>query len=178
MRALLIALLFSFAAVLPARADVTSASAGAFLIEASAEVEATPAEAWRALTALPQWWNGAHSYSGDAGRLSLDPVAGGCWCERWDGGSVEHARVIMVMEHEGVRTLRAQGALGPLQDMGVTGILTFVIAPAEDGARISMAYRVTGDSGLSLNALAAPVDSVLMEQFGRLARYAGQGSPN
>lgn len=180
MRALALSVaLFLALAAAPARADVASASAGSFVIQAQADVTASPERAWQALTELGAWWNGAHSYSGDAGRLSLEPRAGGCWCETWgDGQSVEHGRVLMVMEHEGVRTLRVQGALGPLQEMGVSGILTFTIGPNPNGARISMTYRVSGDPGLALDQISAPVDGVLMEQFGRLTRYADTGAPN
>lgn len=163
----------------PAAAEVVSASPSAFLIRAEADVTASPDRAWRALTQIGRWWNSAHTYSGDARRLSLDPRAGGCWCERWgDGQSVEHGRVILVMEHEGVRTLRTSGGLGPLQETGVTGIMTWTVAPHANGAKITMTYRASGDSGLGLDQMAPLVDGVLMEQFGRLSRYTGSGSPD
>ncbi len=57
---------------------------------------------------------------------------------------------------------------GPLQEMGVSGVLTFTVAPHPNGAKVTMTYRVTGDTSLNLNTIAAPVDNVLMEQFGRL----------
>lgn len=181
MRSLVAIAAFAALAVAPtsARADVVSASASDFLIQAEADVDATPAEAWRALGQIQRWWNGSHTYSGDARRLSLDLRAGGCWCERWDNGqSVEHGRVVLVMEHEGVRTLRVLGALGPLQELGATGVLTFTVAPAASGAKITMIYRVAGVSGLDLAPLAPLVDGVMMEQFGRLSRYSASGSPN
>jgi uncharacterized protein YndB with AHSA1/START domain len=162
----------------PARAEVTTASPSAFVIQAEADVAASPAEAWRALMRIERWWNAAHTYSGDARRLSLDPRAGGCWCERWDGQSVEHMRVVLVMENEGVRTLRAVGGLGPLQEMGVNGVLTFTVAPIASGAKITMNYRVSGDAALGLDQLAPLVDGVVLEQFGRLNRYTATGSPN
>lgn len=162
-----------------ARADVTSATPSAFVIEAEAEVAAPPERVWRALTRIERWWGPAHTYSGDASNLRLDARAGGCWCERWGNGqSVEHARVVTVMENEGVRTLRVIGALGPLQAMGATGVLTFTVAPHPNGATVTMTYRVTGDASLNLNAAAAPVNNVLMEQIGRLARYSASGTPD
>jgi uncharacterized protein YndB with AHSA1/START domain len=162
----------------PARAEVASASPSAFLISAEAEVAASPDKVWRDLTHIERWWSSAHTYSGDASRLRLDARAGGCWCERWDGQSVEHARVLLAMEHEGVRTLRVAGGLGPLQDMGVSGVLTFTVSPHANGAKLTMTYRVAGDAGLHLDQIAAPVDGVLMEQFGRLTRYSVSGSPD
>jgi uncharacterized protein YndB with AHSA1/START domain len=162
-----------------ARAEVTAASPSSFVIQAEADVAASPSKVWRDLIRIERWWNSAHTYSGDASRLHLDARAGGCWCERWGGGqSVEHARVVLVTEHEGLRTLRALGGFGPLQEMGVTGVLTFTVAPHANGAKLTMTYRVTGDPGLNLNAIAAPVDSVLMEQFGRLTRYTTSGTPD
>lgn len=162
-----------------ARADITSATPSSFVIEAETEIAAPPERVWRALTRIDRWWSSAHTHSGDASNLRLDARAGGCWCERWGNGqSVEHARVVMVMEREGVRTLRVIGGLGPLQAMGVTGVLTFTVAPLPNGAKVTMTYRVTGDPSLNLNAVAEPVNNVLMEQIGRLTRYSASGTPD
>lgn len=163
----------------PAQGEVASAGPGSFVIQAEAMATASPAQAWRALTRVERWWSSAHTYSGDARRLSLDPRAGGCWCERWGGGqSVEHMRVVLATERDGVRTLRTVGGLGPLQEMGVSGVLTFSVAPDAGGAKITMTYRVSGDPGLGLDQIAPLVDMVLMEQFGRLSRYIVSGSPD
>lgn len=162
-----------------ARADVASATPGGFVIQAEADVAATPERAWRALTQVGRWWNSSHTYSGDARRMSVEPRAGGCWCERWgEGQSVEHARVVMVMEREGIWTLRVLGGFGPLQEMGVSGVLSFTIGPHASGAKITMTYRVTGDTGLGLEQIAPLVDGVMMEQFARLSRYSASGSPD
>jgi hypothetical protein len=83
---------------------------------------------------------------------------------------------VLVMEHEGVRTLRFIGGLGPLQEIGVTGVMTFVIAPDPGGAKVTMSYRAAGDAALGLDAFAPAVDGVLLEQFARLIRYADTGS--
>ncbi|HET9230527.1 MAG TPA: hypothetical protein VFO00_04525 [Vitreimonas sp.] len=165
-------------AAAPARAEVASATPNGFLIQAEAEVATTPERAWRALGQVGRWWNNEHTYSGDGGRMQVDLRAGGCWCERWGSGqSVEHGRVVLMMEHEGVRTLRFSAALGPLQEMAVNGALTFTVAPHANGAKITMTYRVSGDPGLNLEQTAPLVDMVLMEQFGRLSRYSASGSP-
>lgn len=161
-----------------AKAEVASAEPGGFLIQAEADVAAAPDQVWRNLTQIGRWWNGAHSYSGDAARMRLDARAGGCWCERWAGGSVEHGRVTLAMEHEGGRTLRLYAALGPLQALGAQGVLTFTITPHAGGAKVAMTYRVAGDPSLGLSAMAAPVDGVMMEQFGRLIRLSTTGSPD
>lgn len=82
------------------------------------------------------------------------------------------------MEHQGVRTLRMRADLGPLQELAVNGALTFTVAPHAEGAKITMTYRVSGDPSLNLEQMAPLVDSVLMEQFGRLGRYSASGSPD
>jgi uncharacterized protein YndB with AHSA1/START domain len=170
------ALAFSIAG--PASAEVAQSSPSTFIIEAETTVAATPHKAFRDLGRVDRWWNSAHTYSRDAARLRLDMRAGGCWCERWDNQSVEHMRVVLVMEHEGVRTFRAVGGLGPLQEMGVSGVLTFTVAPDASGAKITMTYRVSGDPSLGLDQIAPAVDMVLLEQFQRLARYTATGSPD
>lgn len=174
-----IAALFLAFAPLSAGATVTSASPNGFVLEAEIIVAASPEQVWRALGRLPRWWSSAHTYSGDAARLSFDMRAGGCWCERWGGGqSVEHGRVVLVMENEGVRTLRINAALGPLQAMGVNGVLTYTVEPHAEGAKITMSYRVAGEAGLNLDQAAPLVDMVMMEQFGRLSRFSATGSPD
>lgn len=173
--AALAALIFTIA---PARADVAEASAGAFLLRAESEAAASPDQIWRNLSQIGSWWSDSHTYSGDARRMRVDMRAGGCWCERWSGGEVEHGRVGLIMTHEGVRTLRFHAALGPLQELGAQGVLTFTIAPHASGALVTMTYRVSGDPGLGLNSMAPLVDGVLMEQFGRLIRLSATGSPD
>jgi uncharacterized protein YndB with AHSA1/START domain len=179
MRSTLTALVAAAACAGTAQAEIASAGPGAFLVQAETEVAVPPDRAWRAIARIDRWWGDDHTYSGDSGRMSLDPRAGGCWCERWgDGQSVEHGRVLLVMEHEGVRTLRLAGGLGPLQELGASGILTFTVGPHPSGARITMTYRVAGDPGLGLDQMAPLVDMVLVEQFGRLGRYSATGSPD
>lgn len=160
-----------------ARAEVASSSPTAFLVHAEAHLSATPDQAWRALVRPDRWWNPLHTYSGDARNLRLDPRAGGCWCERWGRGQVEHARVVMAFERDGVRTLRMIGGLGPLQELGPSAVMTYRISPDGDGAKVDLTYRVAGDAGLGLDHLAPLVDQVLMEQLGRLGRYLETGSP-
>mgnify|MGYP001613627659 CR=1 FL=1 len=173
--ALLLALGFT---PLSARAEVVTAAPGAFLIQAEADVASTPAQVWRRLTRVQDWWGGDHTYSRNAGNLSLDLRAGGCWCERWGRNAVEHGRVVLMMEREGVRTLRVNAALGPLQEMGASGVLTFTVEPQASGAKLTMTYRVAGDAALGLDQIAPIVDTVLMEQFGRLNRLSASGSPD
>jgi uncharacterized protein YndB with AHSA1/START domain len=161
----------------PAAAEVAEASSSHFMLRGEMTTDAAPDQTWRALQRIGRWWNRAHTYSGDAANMRLDPRAGGCWCERWGGGqSVAHGRVLLNLEAGGVRTLRLDAPLGPLQEMGVAAILTFTLAPHNQGTKITVTYRVNGDPSLGLDQLAPLVDTVLMEQLGRLGRYSEAGA--
>src|ERR1044071_7404786 len=115
MRCLLLAL--SLAAA-PATAEVTTSEQG-FIVRNSATIAAPPAAVWAALVQPSRYWNPAHSYSGNGANLTIEPRAGGCFCEALpDGGSVEHLRVTMVQPNQ---LLRLSGALGPLGTEGLAG---------------------------------------------------------
>lgn len=178
MRLALIAWLFCTLSGAPAVAsDLASSSPGAFVIHAERTVAATPDHVWAGLIHIGSWWDSAHTYSGAARNLTLDVRAGGCWCERWRGNSVKHAQVLMVMERDGVRTLRLEAPLGPLQAMAVNAVLTFTISPHPGGAKIEMTYRVSGDASLGLNQVGAGVNAIIGEQFERLVRLVTSGAP-
>ncbi len=155
-------------------AEPSDVSATGFIITHRAEIAASPSAAWKAIVALPQWWSGQHSWSGSAANFSLDAQAGGCFCERWTDASgaahsVQHGQVVMLQSG---RVLRLSAALGPLQDLAVTGVLNIVTSAgtgAEAGKNfLRMGYRVAGDASANLDKLAGPVDGVIGEQFKRL----------
>jgi uncharacterized protein YndB with AHSA1/START domain len=158
------------------KAEVAEASPSHFVLRGEVATAAPPDAAWRAFQRIGRWWNSAHTYSGDARNLRLNPSAGGCWCEHWGGQSVAHGRVLLNMEAEGVHTVRFDAPLGPLQEMGVAAILTFTLTPHNQGTKIAVTYRVNGDSSLGLGQVAPLVDAVLMEQLGRLGRYSESGA--
>jgi hypothetical protein len=153
----------------PAGADVKQAAPDGIAIQVKAEVALDRDGAWARLLDLGSWWNGAHSYSGDADSMSIDAVAGGCWCELWSGGEVEHGRILFVMPKQAIRF---STALGPLQELGVTGAMTWTLSngSAPGKTTITLDYKVTGSSLSALDKLAGPVDQVLTEQVTRFAR--------
>lgn len=166
------------AMTVPAHSAVTSSSQSGFAVENGVEVAADAASVYRMLGEPRRWWSSAHTYSGNAANLSLQPVAGGCFCEILpergeQAGSVEHGRVIHALP---ARRLRISGALGPLQAEAVTGTLTFDIAPSAGGTRVTMTYVVSGYMRMGAAALAPAVDKVLAEQLEGLKRAAeGKG---
>ena len=146
----------------PALAEVKAKAPDAIVIQIKGEVALDRDDAWARLLEIGLWWNGAHTYSGDAANLKLDAMAGGCWCELWAGGEVEHGRVAMVMPKS---VLRVNTALGPLQDLGVSGALTLTLSDGADGkTAITLDYKVSGSSVSGLDKIAAAVDQVLAEQ--------------
>lgn len=155
-----------------ARAEVVKQSETGFRIEQAIVVAASPKDAWAMLIAPAAWWSPAHTYSGDARNLRLKAKVGGCWCETWDGNAVRHLAVISVMPGS---SLVMEGGLGPLQAMGVNGVMAFTVAPEGDGARISLTYTVGGFFDPSAEAIAPAVDGVLGEQMGNLAEKLGGG---
>lgn len=156
-----------------AQAEVVEAGPGGFTVGGAVPVAATMSETWDGLAHPARFWNPAHSWSGDAANMTLEPVAGGCFCEALpaSGGSVEHARVIYAAPGE---MLRLRGALGPLQAEALTGTLTVTLKAADGGTEIAWEYVVGGHARFALTDLAPVVDGVIGEQFGRLADGLGR----
>jgi uncharacterized protein YndB with AHSA1/START domain len=158
-----------------AGADIVQTSPG--LTEFSFQLHVTPnaAGAYAAATHPEKWWSGDHSYSGSAANMSLEPVAGGCWCERLPaGGSVQHMRVLAAIPG---KLLRLTGGLGPLQEQPLTTVMTwsFKDDPA-GGSVIDFKYRISGATDLPATWPQA-VNGVLSEQLQRLQHLLNQGAP-
>jgi uncharacterized protein YndB with AHSA1/START domain len=159
----------------PALAEVKEASADHFQLAFTATITASPTKVYALLPHVEKWWSAEHTWSGDAANLSLKPEAGGCFCERWQGNSVEHGRVIMALKDQ---TLRLDSALGPLQEFALKGTLGFHLTAMEnDETEMLVDYRVNGSSASGLDQFAPAVDEVLGMQLERLLRYIDTGNP-
>jgi hypothetical protein len=75
------------------------------------------------------------------------------------------------------KTLGLTGALGPLQSIAAAGNMRIQLSPADGGTKLDVTYLVTGYLPAGMNTWAAPVDSVLTEQFTRLKNYIEHGTP-
>ena len=160
-----------------ARGEVLEATAGGFAIKHTLTIAATRIRIYDALVqALGLWWDPEHTYSGDAKNLSIDPRPGGCFCERMplQAGAVQHSTVVLVIPY---KTLRLAGGLGPLQESGVSGSLTFELAERVGGTDVTMTYSVGGYRQGGLQDLAPLVDTVLGAQLRRLKGYVEKGMP-
>ena len=157
----------------PAVAEVIQSGDSGFAVSHSIRTGAEPYVAYRTMTShIDQWWNGDHSWSGDATNLYMDIELGGCFCERLpNGGRVEHLRIIYLSPGDEVRF---DGALGPLQQMAVQGRMIWKIEATAEGSNISFTYHVHGFLQGGFGGLAPAVDGVIGEQLAllgeRLAR--------
>jgi len=157
------------------KADIAQPSAGLTVVSFQLHVKASAPHAYAAVTHPETWWNGEHSYSGSAANMSLDPVAGGCWCEKLPtGGSVQHMRVLAAIPG---KLLRLTGGLGPLQEQPMTTVMnwSFKDDPA-GGSTIDFKYRLSGATDLPATWPQA-VNGVLNEQLQRLQNLLDKGTP-
>jgi uncharacterized protein YndB with AHSA1/START domain len=154
-----------------AQADVVDRSASGFTVKTTVSVAAAPQRVYQDLLNVGAWWDKAHTYSGDAKNMTLAAQPGGCFCEKYAGGAIEHGRVVFVSPD---RLLRLSGALGPLQEMAITGTMTWAIEPAKQGSgsTVTMTYAVGGYAPGGLDKLADIVDMVLAQQVKLLKAYA------
>lgn len=158
-----------------ARAEVVEISAAGFRLKSVNQVAAPPEKVLTAIGEIGRWWNGAHSYSGDASNLSMPLQAGACFCEKVPGGgSVQHGLVAAVMPQRG--QVRVLAALGPLQDEGVTAALTFQFKAKDGGTELVTTYNVGGAREAMIRS-ASGIDFVLTEAASRLKRYVESGKP-
>ena len=157
-------------------AQITSSSPGGFISEHIMAIAAPRSRVYQALTAeVGRWWNPIHSYSGKATNFSIDPRAGGCFCEQLEDGAVAHMTVVYVARNA---MLRMVGGLGPLQSMVVSGSMTFTLTDTDAGTRLQYTYAVGGYAPDGLESLAGPVDQVQLDQLQRLKRYIETGRPD
>ena len=90
-----------------------------------------------------------------------------------NGGFVRHLEIVF---YQPGKVLRLTGGLGPLQEMGVTGALTFNLNPSGDNTDIELTYNVVGGDARNLDKLAPAVEYVLNLQMDRLKKYCDQTS--
>jgi uncharacterized protein YndB with AHSA1/START domain len=171
--AVLAAVLLVLGAAQPAAAEVKDATASGFTVENVIRVPVEPPKAWKALVEdVDRWWPADHTWWGAESVLSIEPRAGGCFCERHGEQQALHLLVTFV---DPGKLLRMTGGLGPLQGMGLGGVLEFRLAPADGGAAttVTLRYRAGGYAPDDLSKLAPVVDRVQALQLGGLASLLG-----
>ncbi len=152
--------------------EVRDRSPSGFTVRTTVNVAAPPQRVYQDLLDPGSWWDREHTYSGDAKNMTLAAQPGGCFCEKVpSGGAVEHGRVVNVSTG---RMIRLSGAFGPLQELAVTGTMTWQIEPAAQGkgSTLTMTYAAAGYAPGGLDKLADIVDQVLGRQVQLLKAYA------
>jgi hypothetical protein len=175
-RMTMIALLMLTVMAPAANAEIVSAAPTGFSVRQVVEAAGVPPPTvWAALSDIGKWWDPEHTFSGDARNLTLDPVSRGCFCEKLSlYAGIEHAHVVYAQP---AKMLRLVGALGPLQEFGVSGSMTWQIEAAGGGSRITLTYNVGGYADRPLSDWAPIVDEMLGGQVRRLARFVVTGNP-
>lgn len=176
LHALVAAIALAFT-VQPSHAETTAVGDNGFVVRHEAGVAADTMTVWTMLADPAAWWDGAHSFSGDAANLTLQPSAGGCFCEtlpagegRAVEGSVRHMEVLLA---DPGTALRMSGALGPLQGEPVGAVMTITLSPMDGGTKIAVEYVVGGAMRFSQDEIGAAVDAVIGGQLSRLSRAIG-----
>jgi uncharacterized protein YndB with AHSA1/START domain len=157
-------------------AEVADSSTNGFTVKTSVTIQASQAEVYRRLVHnVGDWWNPQHTFSGDARNLTIEEKPAGCFCETLPGqGAVRHMEVVRFVQG---KTLVLSGALGPLQSLAAAATMTIQLSPGDTGTTVGVAYAVAGYLPDGMNTWAAPVDSVITEQFARFKNYVEHGTP-
>jgi uncharacterized protein YndB with AHSA1/START domain len=155
----------------PASAGVVSAGPNGFEVRETVNLVVPVPQAWAAFVRVGAWWSGEHSYSGEGANMRLEPRAGGCFCEQWKGGGVEHMRVAVVQP---IERIVLTGGLGPLLYEGAAGVMDVQFERIAGGTRVTLNYRAAGFARSNGDKLAPAVDSVLAEQMKRFRAYAAK----
>jgi len=160
-----------------AHAEVTASDPNGFAININVEIEASPQVVYRHVVEnLGNWWDPSHTFSGDAKNLYLEVEPKGWMGERLpDGGFVQHMEVVFAAPG---KVLRLRGALGPLQEYALIGVMTWTFAGEKDRTKLTLKYNVGGYRAGGVAAFANPVHHVLTSQLARLKRYVETGAPN
>jgi hypothetical protein len=166
-----------FCMLVPATvAEVTDSASNGFTVKITVYIKATPDVVYsRIIHNVGDWWDSAHTFSGNAHNLSIEEKPMGCWCEKLPNqGSVRHMEVVFLSPGKRIVFV---GGLGPLQSLAAAGAMTLQLSPTHEGTKLEITYAVTGYLPGGMNTLAVPVDSVLGQQIARLKSYIETGNP-
>jgi len=159
-----------------ARAEVTGPWDNGFTSRNVVEITARADRVYAALGEIGRWWSNDHTYSGSASNMTMPLKPGACFCEALPGGGVAHGTVVLAWPARGM--VRVHAALGPLQQLGATGALTWEIKPKAGGVvEVVQTYAVVGLQPAFAKVAGAGVDGVMHEALERFERYVETGKP-
>ncbi len=149
-------------AAAPAVAEVTKTDPAGFISTHKLTIAAPPEKVWDTIARPALWWSKDHTYSGDSANISWDTRPGGCWCEKVEGGGVEHGRTIYAVRG---KALRISGAFGPLQSGAVNATMTFSLKAEGQGTALTVTYVAGGFHPNGIQNFSAVVDQVIGAQM-------------
>ena len=157
-----------------ANAEIIESGPGGFTVRTTLQIKAAPDEVYRKfMHDIGEWWNPAHTFSGDAHNLRIEDHPGGCLCEKLpNNGFTRHLELITLAPG---KRLVFSGAMGPLQTLSATGTMQFVFTASEGGTKLDTIYAVAGFLEKGMNSWAIPVDMMLAEQVTRFKSYVETG---
>ena len=156
-------LLFTLGLSSPSMAKVVSANDIGFVVENEVSVSVSANQAFELFVSqVDQWWPKDHSWWGEEGTFRIDTQAGGCFCETAGAKSAEHMHIVFV---DPGNKITMTGALGPLQDMGMSGALTFSFIELDGVTKVIMRNSVHGIFNGEVSPLAEIVDAVQRMQI-------------
>ena len=159
-------LLSASLSVLHVNAAVLDKSVSGFIIEIQAETDQSQKLSYQQFLRIDEWWDGDHSWFGDAANFYLEPRVGGCFCEVDGDRQAHHMSVTYIEPNKEVRMI---GGLGPLQMMAVSGAMSWQFKSQENGMTLIVhRYTVSGYHKDGLDKLAPIVDQVQAGQLNRL----------
>ena len=164
-------------ALLPgaASAEVVDSQPNGFMVREIQTIAAPPTRVWEAMGRIAAWWDPQHTYDNNSSHLSVILKPGGVFAEALGAeGGVTHMSVIYARPP---KTLRMEGALGPLQLYGVAGHMTWDLKPDGADTVLTLTYDVGGHAPGGLGQFSGPVNTVLGDQLLRLKRYTETGRP-
>jgi uncharacterized protein YndB with AHSA1/START domain len=158
-----------------AQAQVAAVGENGFQIRAAREIEKPAGEVFATFEKeIGQWWSSSHSWSGDASNVRFDLKQGALIEKLPDGGFCRHLEIVY---YEPGRAMRLSGGLGPLQGLGLHGVMSLTVSEAGEKSRVELSYNVSGFLPGGFEQLAPAVDGVLNEQLDRFTRYCQTGTP-
>lgn len=153
----------------PAAAEIVSRSENAFTLRYAIGAEIDPGDIPGAMEDVGQWWDDAHTYSGDAKNITVDLTPGGCWCEKLeDGTDFDHGRTVSVAPDRIV----FEAPFGPLRGKTTKAELAVTWPGVNRGWEPTWTFTVEGPG---VGAMADAVDGVMQAGYRRWLHYLEYG---
>lgn len=149
-----------------AKAEVSEVSEQHFIVTINTSINAPSDQVYEQFVEIGEWWIDSHTWFGDASAMTIEPKAGGCFCERNGEQQALHMTISQINPN---KSIHMTGGLGPLSSLAVNGYMTWTFEATEDNSTsLKLNYRVTGFVNQKTEDWAKAVDGVLMQQVSNL----------